>query len=116
MYEWALASRISKGRRSLLLLGPRQVGKSTFLSSLNPDWTINLASPATFRDYVSRPERLETELHAVKPGTRTVFIDEVQRVPALLDPPLLKNLIVPEYEGGSASSSHRPPGGLSRTY
>lgn len=72
-------------RRSLLLLGPRQVGKSTLLGSLAPDLTVNLASLAAFRDYVSEPERLERELLAAPPRVRTVLIDEVQRVPPLLD-------------------------------
>ena len=85
MYERALRARLQAGRRSVLLLGPRQVGKSTLLGSLKPDITINLASPAAFRDYVSRPERLEAELRGAGAKTRTVLIDEVQRVPALLD-------------------------------
>jgi predicted AAA+ superfamily ATPase len=38
-----------------------------------------------FRDYVTEPERLERELAAAESSLRTVFIDEVQRVPALLD-------------------------------
>lgn len=76
---------IATSRRSILLLGPRQVGKSTLLASLEPDLTINLAHPATFRDYVTEPERLERELAALAPGKRSVFVDEVQRVPALLD-------------------------------
>jgi predicted AAA+ superfamily ATPase len=57
------------------------------LASLRPDLTINLASPSTFRDYVTYPERLEAELNALpkdQPG-QTVFIDEIQRVPQLLD-------------------------------
>jgi uncharacterized protein len=85
VYERTLRARIQAGRRSVLLLGPRQVGKSTLLGSLKPDITINLASPAAFRDYVSRPERLEAELRGAGAKTRTVLIDEVQRVPALLD-------------------------------
>jgi len=85
VYERALRARLQAGRRSVLLLGPRQVGKSTLLGSLKPDITINLASPAAFRDYVSRPERLEAELRGAGAKTRTVLIDEVQRVPALLD-------------------------------
>ena len=71
--------------RSVLVLGPRQVGKSTLLASLAPDVSLNLASPRMFRDYVGHPERLERELEAAAPATKTVFIDEVQRVPALLD-------------------------------
>jgi predicted AAA+ superfamily ATPase len=68
-----------------LLLGPRQVGKSTLLAQLQPDLTINLAQLSAFRDYVSQPERLEHELLAAPAHIRTVFIDEVQRVPVLLD-------------------------------
>ena len=85
MYERLIAPQLKHDRHSALLLGPRQVGKSTLLGSLEPDVTINLASLATFREYVSQPERLEAELEAAPPTTRTVFIDEVQRVPALLD-------------------------------
>ena len=85
MYERALVSRLTKTRRSVLLLGPRQVGKSTLLTSLKPDISLNLASPAVFHDYVTQPELLESELRAAGPGVRTVMIDEVQRVPALLD-------------------------------
>jgi predicted AAA+ superfamily ATPase len=85
MFERAILRQIEESRRSLLLLGPRQVGKSTLLASLRPDWTLNLLSPATYRDYVARPENLERELRAANRSTRTVLIDEVQRVPALLD-------------------------------
>jgi predicted AAA+ superfamily ATPase len=85
MYERLLRGRIAAEQRNVLLLGPRQVGKSTLLTSLRPDLTINLASPAAFRDYVTEPERFERELRAAKSAIRTVFVDEVQRVPALLD-------------------------------
>jgi predicted AAA+ superfamily ATPase len=69
----------------VLLLGPRQVGKSTLLRALEPDLVLDLSSASTFRTYISRPERLEEELAAMPPRVRTVLIDEVQRVPALLD-------------------------------
>lgn len=85
MYERLIGPRIRRGKESVLLLGPRQVGKSTLLQSLGPDLAINLASPSVYRDYVTHPERLEDELRAAPPSVRTVFIDEVQRVPALLD-------------------------------
>ncbi len=85
MYGRAIRPLLAQGKRSLLLLGPRQVGKSTLLRSLGPDLVLNLASPSEFRDYASKPERLESELRAAKPSCRTVFLDEVQRVPALLD-------------------------------
>lgn len=67
------------------MVGPRQVGKSTLLSSLEPQVTIDLADPGTFRDYVSDPGRLVRELAAAPGPVRMVFLDEVQRVPALLD-------------------------------
>jgi predicted AAA+ superfamily ATPase len=85
VFERLLRPILVHGGRSLLLLGPRQVGKSTLLASLEPDLSINLASPVTFRDYVTRPDRLEHELAAAPTSVRTVFIDEVQRVPPLLD-------------------------------
>lgn len=85
MFERLVVQRLKDERLSALLLGPRQVGKSTLLSSLSPDLTLNLASLATFREYVTQPERLEAELAAAPSNVKTVFIDEVQRVPALLD-------------------------------
>ena len=85
MFERILAETLHRGSRSVLLLGPRQVGKSTLLQSLQPDLTINLASPTAFRDYATHPERLEWELRAAGPQVQTVFLDEVQRVPELLN-------------------------------
>jgi predicted AAA+ superfamily ATPase len=85
VYERLLTRRIASAARSILLLGPRQVGKSTLLASLRPDLTVNLASPAAFRDYSAHPDRLEAELRAVPARVRTVLLDEVQRVPALFD-------------------------------
>ena len=67
------------------MLGPRQVGKSTLLASLAPDLALNFASPRVFRDYVGHPDRLERELDAAPGSVRTVFLDEVQRIPELLD-------------------------------
>ena len=80
MYERLLAPRLGGNRRSILLLGPRQVGKSTLLASLAPDLRVDLSSPDTFRHYVSDPGRLERELDAAPAAIRTVFVDEVQRV------------------------------------
>jgi len=85
VYDRLVSASVKADRHSVLLLGPRQTGKSTLLGSLAPDITLNLASPATFREYVTRPERLEAELRAAPQAAKTVFIDEVQRIPALLD-------------------------------
>lgn len=85
MFDRALEPALRESRRSLLLLGPRQVGKSTLLARLEPRLTINLAHPGTFREYVAQPERLERELAGLGSEPATILIDEVQRVPALLD-------------------------------
>ncbi len=84
MFQRLLYDRLAASPRSLLLLGPRQVGKSTLLGALAPDRSLNLASARTFRDYVTAPERLEAELRAAPSAIRTVLIDEVQRIPELL--------------------------------
>lgn len=85
MYERLLEARLRANARSVLLLGPRQVGKSTLLTSLEPDWSLNLADPGAQRRYQARPEQLREALDAAPTSTRTVLIDEIQRVPALLD-------------------------------
>ena len=66
---------------------------------------------------MSHPERLERELHAAPPGAKTVFIDEAQRVPALLD---VVQLFLDEHPGrfrfplsGSSARKLRS-GGFSR--
>ncbi len=85
VYERLLLARLRATTRSVLLLGPRQVGKSTLLALLKPDLTLNLADPGVHRRYVARPELLLETLEATPASTRTVFLDEVQKIPALLD-------------------------------
>lgn len=85
MYERLLKRPLVEARKSILLLGPRQVGKSTLMSALNPDWQLNFANPGTFREYISRPEKLADELDAADSKVKTILLDEVQRIPALLD-------------------------------
>lgn len=85
MYTRNLQAHLNRLQTSVLLLGPRQVGKSTMLRDLAPDLTLDFASARTFRQYVADPGRLESELREAPPGVRTIMIDEVQRVPAILD-------------------------------
>jgi len=70
---------------SFFLFGPRGTGKSTWLRAERQDaiW-IDLLDPETQRRYLARPERLR-EVVAGHPDTHQVVVDEVQKVPALLD-------------------------------
>jgi predicted AAA+ superfamily ATPase len=70
---------------SFFLWGPRQTGKTSLLREAYPDavWVDLLRTDDMIR-YGSRPAFLREELLAVSPGT-LVVIDEIQKVPALLD-------------------------------
>ncbi len=71
--------------QSFFLFGPRGTGKSTWLRENHPDalW-VDLLAPETYRRFEAHPERLG-ELVAGNPRKNVVVIDEVQKVPALLD-------------------------------
>ena len=70
---------------SFFLFGPRGTGKSTWLHAhLQDALFVDLLAPETFRLYAARPERLR-ELIAGNPAKGTVIIDEVQKLPELLD-------------------------------
>jgi predicted AAA+ superfamily ATPase len=78
-----IAPKLEKAPKTILLLGPRQTGKSTLLRSLSPDLSIDLARESEFLDHSTDASLLESLLEAQKP--ETVFIDEIQRIPALLN-------------------------------
>ena len=84
MVDRRLARRITASKKSVLLLGPRQVGKSTLCRSLSPLRTIDLADEGEFLGYSKDPSRLRRELRALPRGG-LVVVDEIQRVPALLN-------------------------------
>lgn len=69
--------------RSVFLFGPRQTGKSTLLRRTLPDAkTYNLLDSDVFLGLSRRPARLREELG---PEDRLVVIDEIQKLPGLLD-------------------------------
>ena len=75
------------GTETFFLWGPRQAGKTTLLRQSYPDarW-VDLLRSDDFRRYSANPEFLRQEIEADGPDpTRQVVIDEVQKVPALLD-------------------------------
>ena len=71
-------------RQSFFLFGPRGTGKSTWLKQYYPESVIiDLLAPELFRLYSARPERLREVTSGSK--EKTIIIDEVQKVPELLD-------------------------------
>jgi predicted AAA+ superfamily ATPase len=70
---------------SFFLFGPRGTGKSTFVKSLinKNSLYIDFLDPDTFRTYTAFPETLIKTVNAVVPAQ--VIIDEVQKVPQILD-------------------------------
>lgn len=96
---------------SFFLFGPRGTGKSTLLRSRLPDALyLDLLNPERYRELQSHPEKL-AELLAGSPRATTVVIDEIQRVPdllnvvhALLESPTRKRFIM---TGSSARKLRR---------
>jgi predicted AAA+ superfamily ATPase len=69
---------------SVLLLGPRGTGKSTMLRASLPGAVhLDLLDIALYGELLAHPERLEAMVTAGR--SSTVVIDEVQRLPGLLD-------------------------------
>ncbi len=74
-----------KNKKSVLLLGPRQTGKSTLCESLTFDYEFNLSDQGMYLEFIRDPNFLLNHLRAKKFEKGVVFIDEVQRVPSLLN-------------------------------
>ena len=75
------------GTESFFLWGPRQTGKSTLLRQTYKDarW-VDLLKSEEFRRYLAHPELLREEIEATATDpNRQIVIDEIQKVPALLD-------------------------------
>lgn len=72
------------GTETFFLWGPRQAGKSTLLRNRYSEalW-IDLLKSQEYRRFMERPELLREELDYRRP--RTVVIDEIQKVPSLLN-------------------------------
>lgn len=83
MVNRIITELIVKTKKSVLLLGPRQVGKSTLISELAPDLSINLANEMDFMTHSSQPDEL-AKLISLQ-SAKIIFIDEVQRIPRILN-------------------------------
>ena len=79
---------LSRGK-SVLLLGARQTGKTTLIEQhIRPDISYTFARANIRQRYETNPALLEAELEEqIKSYTTPpiIFIDEVQKIPELLD-------------------------------
>ena len=76
-------------KKSFFLFGPRATGKSTLIrNQLTSDETvvIDLLAMRVYREFLTRPEQLEDYVRSHVHGDRpTVVIDEIQKIPELLN-------------------------------
>jgi predicted AAA+ superfamily ATPase len=75
---------------SFFLFGPRQTGKTTLINQFIADkrsWGINLLDREVYLRYISNPSLLylEGKKRIEEEKLEYIFIDEIQKVPALLD-------------------------------
>ena len=80
--------RALERNKSVLLLGPRQTGKTTLIRRLEADLTISLVTPEMRLRYEKEPDILRKEIEALRPKEKNrplVVLDEVQKVPELLN-------------------------------
>jgi len=81
--------RALERQKSVLLLGPRQTGKTTLVETLDPDLLLNFLRPEVRQRYEKAPQLLGAEVEALaerRHGRRPlVALDEVQRVPELVN-------------------------------
>lgn len=88
MYKRILDLNVTLSRKSLFLLGPRQTGKSTFLRQNYPDALyVNLLKNSEFQLYSKEPEKLREAIryYITHNPSRIIIIDEIQKLPELLD-------------------------------
>jgi len=83
MFKRVLSLTASLRERSLFLFGPRQTGKTTLLRLEFPTAPFyNLLEADTFRELAARPELVRQRLSGRED---LVVIDEIQRLPSLLN-------------------------------
>ena len=69
---------------SCFLFGPRMTGKTSILMRLSSDIYYNLLDPQVELRFRTRPHEFWEEISYLKPGTQ-IIVDEIQRIPTLLD-------------------------------
>jgi uncharacterized protein len=76
---------VLRQNKSILLLGPRQIGKSTLLSQFKSGLSLNFSKTSERLRYEKSTDLLSEEISGLSKKKPLVFIDEIQKVPALLD-------------------------------
>ncbi|MBW1802599.1 MAG: AAA family ATPase, partial [Deltaproteobacteria bacterium] len=75
--------------KSCFIFGPRQTGKSTFVKNLltKKDLYIDLLPQRSFLNYAKKPGRMREEIlaHLKQNDKPLCIIDEIQKIPELLD-------------------------------
>lgn len=85
--EHSIRAALARGK-SVLLLGARQTGKTTLIKRVSADLSISLIHADIRQRYEQRPSLLIGEIEALAESKQTmplVIIDEVQKVPEILD-------------------------------
>ncbi len=72
-------------KKSFFLFGPRQVGKSTLLSKIQSTLSVDLLDTETQLNYSKDPKLLLRQIEGLVQKKGPIFIDEIQKVPKLLD-------------------------------
>lgn len=84
---------VLKQGKSILLLGPRQTGKTTLINQMAADKQVTLANPLQRLRYEKKPFMLTAEIEALAEHSKAgntkalplIIIDEIQKVPILMD-------------------------------
>ena len=74
--------------KSCFLFGPRQTGKSSFIRNQlreKPALVINLLDQSVYFDYSRHPGRLNEIINGLKLKNALIVIDEIQRIPEILN-------------------------------
>jgi uncharacterized protein len=86
VFQRSVDLRAALTARSVFLLGPRQTGKSTLLRATFPSALyFDLLDSLTFRSLAANPGLLEERIRAAPRHSDLVVIDEIQKLPELLD-------------------------------
>lgn len=85
MYKRLILEKLQKSKKSVLLLGPRQTGKSTLFQNIDVSLKINFAMEGEYIQYLRQPRLLEEQVAMLPDKNKKILIDEVQRIPSILN-------------------------------